>query len=157
MLKCAFVPQRSYILARQLPKQPNMRSLLLAVACCFLSIGLFAQNAPQATTIQGNVIDSSTNKPVGFATVALQNAKTHQGIKSALTKDDGSFSFKTTSTGPFELAVVFVGYKSIVMPVNGTSSDVNLGKLILQPSSNQLAEVSVTAAKRLLKLEVDRI
>jgi hypothetical protein len=142
---------------RQLPKQPNIRSLLLAVVCCFLSISAFAQNIQQTTTIHGSVIDSSTNKSIGFATVALQNAKTHQGIKSGLTKDDGSFSLKTTSAGPFELAVVFVGYKSKVMPINGSGSDVNLGKLVLLPSSNQLQEVSVTAPKPLMKQEVDRI
>src|SRR3569832_2867290 len=115
MLKCPFVPQRTAILARHLPKPSYMRSLILIIACCFLSVGLFAQSGQQTTTIQGNVIDSSTNKPIGFATVALQNAKTHQGIKSSLTKDDGSFSLKTTSTGPFELAVVFVGYRSKVV------------------------------------------
>ncbi|MBS1532367.1 MAG: TonB-dependent receptor [Bacteroidetes bacterium] len=134
-----------------------MRSLLLAVVCSFLSLSLLAQSGPQATTVQGSVIDSSTNKPVSFATVALQNAKTHQGIKSGLTKDDGSFSLKTTATGPFELAVVSIGYKSKVIPVNGAGNDVNLGKLAVSTSSNQLKEVSVTAPKPLMKQEVDRI
>ncbi|MGZ3945786.1 MAG: carboxypeptidase-like regulatory domain-containing protein, partial [Mucilaginibacter sp.] len=133
-----------------------MKSLFLTLFCTLFSLFALAQGPAPTVTIQGSVIDSSANKPVGFATVALQNAKTHQAIKSGLTKDDGSFSLKTTSTGPFELAVVFVGYKSKVIPVNG-SSDVSIGKILLQPSSNQLQEVSVTAAKPLMKQEVDRI
>jgi len=137
----------------------RMKPILPALLFCCLSVGAFAQNAPPATstTIQGAVIDSATNKPIGFVTVALQNAKTHAGIRSGLTKDDGSFSLKTNSTGPLEVALVFVGYKSKVVPVTGTDNTIDMGKLILSPSSNQLNEVSVTAARPLMKQEVDRI
>jgi len=133
-----------------------MKSLFLTLFFLVFSLLALAQGPAPTVTIQGTVIDSSASKPMGFVTVALQNAKTHQAIKSGLTKGDGSFSLKTTSAGPFELAVVFVGYKSKVIPVNG-SSDVSIGKILLQLSSNQLQEVSVTAAKPLMKQEVDRI
>jgi hypothetical protein len=151
--------QRRCILVRHMPKILCMKSLFLTLICCYISLVGVAQNAPQTvtTTIQGSVIDSATNKPIGFVTVALQNAKTHTGIKSGLTKDDGSFSLKTTSTGPFEVALVFVGYKSKVVPVTAADNAINLGKLLLSASSNQLQEVSVTAARPLMKQEVDRI
>ncbi|MFI5162072.1 MAG: outer membrane beta-barrel protein [Sphingobacteriales bacterium] len=134
-----------------------MKSLFLILLCSLFSLFALAQGTPQTVTITGNVIDSATNKPLDFVTVALQNAKTHVGIKSGLTKGDGTFSLKTTSTGPFEVALVFVGYKSKVIAVMGTDNSINLGKLLLLPSSNQLQEVSVTAAKPLMKQEVDRI
>jgi Outer membrane protein beta-barrel family/CarboxypepD_reg-like domain len=159
MLNNSSVSQRRCILVRHMPKILRMKSLFLTLICCYISLIGLAQNAPQTvtTTIQGSVIDSATNKPISFATVALQNAKTHTGIKSGLTKDDGSFSLKTNSTGPFEVALVFVGYKSKVIPVTGTDNTVNLGKLLLSASSNQLQEVSVTATRPLMKQEVDRI
>src|SRR5579863_354876 len=157
MLKYPFTSQRRCILVRHMPKQPNMRPLILTLFCSLFSLIALAQGPAQTVTIQGTVIDSSANTPMGFVTVALQNAKTHQAVKSGLTKDDGSFSLRTTSAGPFELALVFVGYKSKVIPVNGSTSDVSIGKILLQPSSNQLQEVSVTAAKPLMKQEVDRI
>ncbi len=143
---------------RHMPKILCMKSLFLILICCYISLTGLAQNTPQTvTTIQGSVTDSATNKPIGFVTVALQNAKTHTGIKSGLTKDDGSFSLKTNSAGPFEIALVIVGYKSKVVPVTGTDNAVNLGKLLLSASSNQLQGVSVTAVRPLMKQEVDRI
>jgi len=157
MLKCSFVSQRNRMLVRQLPKRSNMRLLYLTLVCLFLSLFAAAQTAPPTVTIQGTVIDSAANKPMPFVTVSLQDPKTHAGVKSALSHDDGSFSLKTTKPGPFELAFVFVGYKTRVMPVQGTGVTINMGNILLSTSSNQLKEVSVTAAKPLMKQEVDRI
>ncbi|MDB5142751.1 MAG: TonB-dependent receptor [Mucilaginibacter sp.] len=116
-----------------------------------------AQGAAQPITIQGTVIDSSINKPMGFVTVALQDAKTHAGVKSSLTKDDGTFSIKAPAGNAYEMVFVFVGYKNKIVPVNGNSATINVGKMLLSPSSGQLKEVSVTAARPLMKQEVDRI
>lgn len=157
MLKSMFSQQRTYACARLIAKQPGMRPLYLSVLGIFLSFAAFAQTAPQTITIQGTVIDSAANKPMPFVTVSLQDPKTHAGVKSALSHDDGSFSLKTTKPGPFEVAFVFVGYRSRVMPVQGTSGTISMGKILLATSSNQLKEVSVTAAKPLMKQEVDRI
>lgn len=103
------------------------------------------------------MIDSAVNKPMGFVTVALQNSKTHAGVKSGLTKDNGSFTFVAPAGNTYEVAFVFVGYKSKVLPVQATGVTVNIGKIMLSASSNQLKEVSVTAARPLMKQEVDRI
>ncbi|HTI59889.1 outer membrane beta-barrel protein [Mucilaginibacter sp.] len=134
-----------------------MRFPLLALLFCLFSSLAFSQAPPPTVTIQGNVIDSAANKPMGFVTVALQNAKTHEGIRSGLSKDNGSFSLNTNSTQPLEIAFVFVGYKSKVIPVTGTGTSIDMGKILLAPSSSQLQEVSVTAARPLMKQEVDRI
>jgi hypothetical protein len=116
-----------------------------------------AQGAAQPITIQGTVIDSAINKPMGFVTVALQDAKTHTGVKSSLTKDDGTFSIKAPAGNAYEMVFVFVGYKNKIVPVNGNGATINVGKMLLSPSSSQLKEVSVTAARPLMKQEVDRI
>ncbi|MBS1533182.1 MAG: carboxypeptidase regulatory-like domain-containing protein, partial [Bacteroidetes bacterium] len=134
-----------------------MRLLLLAAVFCFLQVSLFAQNAQPITTVQGSVIDSSTSKPIAFVTVMLRDAKSHAGVVSGLTKNDGSFSLKTTVAGPFEMALVSVGYKSTTVPLGKYGADINLGALALSASSSQLREVSVTAARPLMKQEVDRI
>ena len=116
-----------------------------------------AQNAPQTITVQGTVIDSADNKPMAFVTVALQDAKTHNGVKSGLTKDDGTFVLKPPANNTYEIVLVFVGYKNKTIPVSGTGSTINIGKVSLSASSSQLKEVSVTAARPLMKQEVDRI
>ncbi|HZY36821.1 MAG TPA: outer membrane beta-barrel protein [Mucilaginibacter sp.] len=124
---------------------------------CFFSTGLFAQNNSKTTIIRGSVIDSSTNKPMDLVTVVLQDAKSHESISSDVTKNNGGFLLKTTSTGPFELILIFVGYKNKIVPVTGSGTEINLGMLMLSASSRQLGQVSVTAAKPLMKQEVDKI
>ena len=134
-----------------------MRIFLLTLSFCLLSALAIAQNAPQTITVQGTVIDSTDNKPMAFVTVALQDAKTHNGVKSGLTKDDGTFALKPPANNSYEIVLVFVGYKNKIIPVTGTGSIINIGKVSLSASSSQLKEVAVTAARPLMKQEVDRI
>ena len=130
--------------------------LLLAFFCCLSGVAL-AQTSPQALTVKGLVLDSATNKPLGYVTVALQDAKTLQSVKGTLTKEDGSFELKSV-TGKTYLAVfASVGYANKSISISATATDVNMGKILLSASAGQLKEVSVTAVRPLMKQEVDRI
>ncbi len=88
-----------------------MKFFFLAFFFCLLYKIALPQNADPQISIQGTVIDSADNKPMGFVTVALQNAKTHAGVKSGLTKDDGTFLLRAPSGGPYQVVFVFVGYQ----------------------------------------------
>ncbi|HTE00710.1 MAG TPA: outer membrane beta-barrel protein [Mucilaginibacter sp.] len=134
-----------------------MKIFLLALFFSCLSCLAIAQGTQQTITIQGTVIDSATNKPLSFVTVALQNSKTHAGVKSALTTDDGNFTIKAPAENTYETAFVFIGYKSKIVPVTGNGATLNAGRVLLSPSTGQLKEISVTAARPLMKQEVDRI
>jgi hypothetical protein len=134
-----------------------MRIFLFLLLFCLISGLAIAQTVVQPITISGTVIDSAINKPMGFVTVALQDAKTHAGVKSSLTKDDGTFSIKAPAGNSYEIVFVFVGYRNKIMPVSGTGNAIDVGKIILSASTSQLKEVSVTAARPLMKQEVDRI
>ncbi len=131
--------------------------LLVLIFLLCLSTFAMAQNALQPITIQGTAIDSATNKPMGFVTVALQDSKTHTGVKSGLTKEDGSFSLKAPAGNSYEAILVYMGYKNKTVPVPGAGTNADLGKILLSASSSQLKEVSVSAVRPLMKQEVDRI
>jgi len=134
-----------------------MKKLLLVAFCCCLEIAALAQTAPQTITVKGMVIDSVANKPLSYVTVALQDAKTQQSVKAGLTKDDGSFALKAPVGNAYQLVLVSLGYKNKVIKINSTGSDIDAGRILLSPSSSQLKEVSVTAARPMIKQEVDRI
>jgi len=136
-----------------------MKIFLLSLFFCLLSGLAMAQSgSPQPTvTIQGTVLDSANNKPMGYVTVAVQDSKTHAAVKSGLTKDDGSFTLKAPAGDSYEAVFVFVGYRSKTIPFTTKGEAVNVGKVSLSASSSQLKEVSVTAARPLMKQEVDRI
>lgn len=135
-----------------------MKKILLAAFCCILSVVVFGQSDPAPSiTVKGTVIDSASNAPQGFVTVALQDAKTKTPVRSNLTKDDGSFELKAPATGSYQLAIVFIGYKNKLIDIKGGGPVISLGKIKLQTSSKQLNEVAVTAVKPLMQQEVDRI
>lgn len=79
-----------------------------------------AQSLPKSVTVKGKVIDSLTGKPLSYVTVALQDKMTTNILKSILTREDGSFSFKITSAKQFQLVLVFVGYKNKTALVRDT-------------------------------------
>lgn len=135
-----------------------MKNFLLAAFCCMLTVCAFGQAAPVASvTVKGIVIDSATNAPQGFVTVALQDAKTKNPVKSNLTKDNGSFELKAPAGGSYQLAAVFVGYKNKLIDVKGSGPVIDLGMIKLQTTSKQLNEVAITAVKPLMEQQVDRI
>jgi len=134
-----------------------MKKLLLVAFYCCLAMAASAQVATQTITVKGLVIDSVANKPLGYVTVALQDTKTQQSVKAGLTKDNGSFELKAPAGNTYQLVLVSIGYQNKIIKISGTGPDIDAGRILLLPSSSQLKEVSVTAARPMIKQEVDRI
>jgi len=136
-----------------------MKRLLLLAFFCYLSATVLAQTAPPIPmlTVKGITIDSTANKPLGYVTVALIDPATQQSVKAGLSKDDGSFVLKAPAGKKYRLSLVSVGYKDKIVDLNSSGDQIDAGKLLMQTSSKQLGEVSVTASRPLMKQEVDRI
>jgi len=133
-----------------------MKNLLLIFLLSFAALGVLGQT-PHVLTVKGRIIDSATQSPLGYATIALQDATTKSSVKATLSKNDGSFMLTAPGGKPYLLALAFVGYNNKVLPVTGADTVVDLGNIILSASSKQLAGVSVTAVKPLVRQEVDRL
>ncbi|WP_413666077.1 TonB-dependent receptor domain-containing protein [Mucilaginibacter sp. Mucisp86] len=142
-----------------------MKQILLTVLCCCFSTIIFAQTKTAATvatavpniTVKGIIIDSANNKPMGYVTVALQDAASKAPVKSTLAKDDGSFELKAPEGKTYQLVAVFIGYATKTIPVKLTGNTFNAGRILLSASSKQLKEVTVTAIRPVMKQEVDRL
>ncbi|RYY37692.1 MAG: TonB-dependent receptor [Sphingobacteriaceae bacterium] len=133
-----------------------MKYTLLTLFCCFLTVTLFAQTPQTGFTVKGAVIDSATNKPLDFVTVALQDVKTKEPVKSALSGTDGGFELKA-KPGEYQLVLAFIGYSNKVIKLDTGKSVIELGRIIFSSSAKQLSEVSITAVKPVMKQEVDRL
>ncbi len=128
---------------------------LLLMGCFFYFINFaFAQNKTIAIT--GTVTDSVKQTPLGYVTILLKDAS-GKAVKSTLTKDDGSFQLLNVTSATYQLNVAYVGFVAKIIQIKEASAKIDLGKIKLSPSSNQLKEVSVVAAKPIVKREVDRI
>ncbi|UEG53873.1 TonB-dependent receptor [Mucilaginibacter daejeonensis] len=133
-----------------------MKKLILTAICGCMAFIALAQ-APTAT-IKGLITDSATQKPLGLITLSLKDSAGTQGIKSTLTKADGSFEINKLPVKHYQLSVVAVGYATKTIPVNFASATMtDLGTIQLAPSNGQLKEVGVTASRPLIKQEIDRL
>ncbi|RVU01619.1 TonB-dependent receptor [Mucilaginibacter limnophilus] len=133
-----------------------MKQALLTLICCFLTTLLFGQAPQTSFSVKGIVIDSASNKPLDFVTVALQDAKTKSPVKSGLSAGDGSFELKA-KPGDYQLVLAFIGYANKVIKLDANQSAIDLGRIMFSSSAKQLNEVSITAVKPVMKQEVDRL
>jgi hypothetical protein len=133
-----------------------MKALSLTVLLSCLLCLTQAQPNHLLIHLKGTVVDSSTGKPLVFATVALQNSKTKVPVKNFLSKDDGSFELSVTDSADYQLVFAFTGYENkTVAVVHGKSMD--LGVVSLKLSDKQLKEVSVVAIRPVIKRDLDGI
>ena len=141
---------------------------LLALTFLVFSISLNAQfggfggnSGPKIKgKISGTVIDTSTNLPVGFATISLRKAGRTKIINGTLSEDNGTFSFTDINPGEYDLEISFIGYKEkIIASVETTKKkpDKNIGSVFLFPTDYLLDEVEVTAKRALIENKVDKI
>ncbi|TDO21749.1 outer membrane beta-barrel family protein [Pedobacter duraquae] len=135
-----------------------MKKLLLIFVitlCC--KINLQAQTPVAATaTLKGLVVDSVSKKPQDYITAVLK--KENIGIKTALTEPNGTFTMSKVAVGKYDLVIVAMGFKAKTIPIDVKENIVyDLGKLIISAQDNNLNEVNITAAKPVIKQEIDRI
>ncbi len=93
---------------------------------------VFSQNQ-----IQGLVTDSSTKKPLPFASII-----TNTNI-GTLTDVDGKFQIKSNIEFN-KIKVSYVGYKSITIPINSSNKYI---KIALEPATEFLNEILITATE----------
>ena len=132
-----------------------MLKFLLLAECFFYCIN-FASAQNKTISIAGTVTDSVKQTPLGYVTILLKDAS-GKAVKSTLTKDDGSFQLLNVTPAVYQLNLAYIGFVSKIIPIKEASAKIDLGKIKLTASSNQLKEVSVVAAKPLVRREVDRI
>ncbi|MEO6685967.1 MAG: carboxypeptidase-like regulatory domain-containing protein, partial [Dyadobacter sp.] len=142
-------------------KIKNISRKLLLFAMGLLSVYQLAtaQSSDKIYSIKGIVSDSVSQKKLDFITVNLLSDKGIP-IKADYTKTDGSFSFTTLPFQKYAIVLIGVGYKNKTINIefsDSTKRNVDLGILILTSQIVGLKEVKVTAAKQIVKQEVDRI
>jgi len=130
---------------------------LISLFCFSIFFNLAAEAQSTTGTIKGSVIDSATNKPIDFMTVALK--RDNAVIKTVVVNNAGDFSFEKMAPGQYTVTAIAIGYnaKNIPVVLNPANGPADLGNILMVSQSNNLKEVSVTADRPLIKQEIDRI
>ncbi|QIP14838.1 TonB-dependent receptor [Spirosoma aureum] len=119
-----------------------------------------AEETPKGNgKIAGILVDSTSGKPVEFATVALINVKTNKPIDGTTSDAKGHFALTKLAPGDYRLQYSFIGYKNLDSKPFTVSkgTDLNLGSVKIQADVRTLGEVTVTGQAALIEEKVDRL
>ncbi|MBD2757060.1 outer membrane beta-barrel protein [Spirosoma validum] len=119
-----------------------------------------ADDAPKGNgKVSGLLIDSTSGKPVEFATIALINVKTNKPIDGTTSDAKGHFALTKLAPGDYRLQYSFIGYKNLdskqFTVAKGT--DLNMGSVKLPADVRTLGEVVVTGQAAVIEEKVDRL
>jgi outer membrane receptor protein involved in Fe transport len=164
-----------------------MRKLLLLTFLMFTSVG-FAQHGgrrggmsqrqmdpakvPKIGVVYGTVVDSTTNTPIPYASIAIVNLRSGTILTGGLSKEDGEFYVKEIPLGRHKVVVEYIGYKKqelgpfTFMPFGKNQTEYNLETIAMVQTSLQMAGIDVegerpmfiqTAEKRVFNVEKNTI
>lgn len=127
-------------------KLSSFITFLLLLNC---TAQVFAQNL----NITGQVFENKRNESLPFTQVALFQKESNAPLNGTLTDDTGHFSLPVLAKTTYRIQIQFLGYESYISEIQIDTNSVDLGKLILQPSAQNLAEIMVTAEKKTIGKE----
>lgn len=134
---------------------PGIMAVLLAVN------PLFSQN-PQnfSCRVEGIAVDSVSAETIPYATVSISEVPTPEVyLKRIASGPNGEFAMEVTKTGDYLLHLESVGMAKLTREIKIVAGQkvLRLGKLLMIPSGKNLTEVTVTATKPLVKVDLDKI
>jgi outer membrane receptor protein involved in Fe transport len=124
-----------------------------------LSLHTYAEGENPEGKIKGTVLDSRMKEPVEFATVALYDVETNELITGSITDFLGHFKIEQPGAGEYYLIVSFIGFeekKTERFYLDVDRKNLNLGKIIINPSANDLEEVEIVAKKSPIEYRIDK-
>ncbi|TAE25408.1 MAG: TonB-dependent receptor [Cytophagales bacterium] len=119
-----------------------------------------SQDMPKGNgKIAGVLVDSTSGRPVEFATIALIDTKTNKPVDGTTSDLNGKFFLGKLAPGSFRLQYSFIGYKTIdSAPITiAKGTDLNVGAVKLPADVRVLGEVTVTGQAAVIEEKVDRL
>lgn len=140
----------------------TLPALLLAFMLLALPDAVRAQIIPETNgngTITGIIVDSTSGKPVEFASIALVDVSTKKTIDGTIADEKGAFTLTKLPEGDFRLLISFVGYreKTVTRLTLTRKQELNLGSIKLAADVRTLKEVQVVGQTAMVEEKVDRL
>jgi len=134
-----------------------MNRILLVFALSLVgNFALYAQPKNITAAIKGIVIDSASKKSQDYVTIALKKENTV--LRTTLTAADGSFLLSKVAPGQYTLVIAAMGFTSKTIQISiDKEQTYDLGSINIFSQTSNLKEVSVTAARPIIKQDIDRI
>ena len=112
----------------------------------------------QKFSLNGKLVDS-LNNPLPAATVMLLNHADSSLVSFAVTNQSGQFALQNITRKEYLFRATYVGLKNYVQKIwpFGDARDIDLGTIMMQPLSTELAAVEISAERAPVVIKHDTI
>lgn len=110
-------------------------------------------------TVTGRIVDGQSSRPVEYANVVLLDTITRKMATGTVSDSNGMFRLTDVPAGVYFLEYSFIGYdkkRSPVITIDRKRIKVDLGTMMLQPSSVAMNEVTITGERNMMITRIDR-
>ena len=96
-------------------------------------------------SVSGQLLDAQTQETLPFANISVHDSENNSLLTGAITDDNGRFEIDGLSLGKYKLYFSFIGYITTeqTLVAGGLNTIFDLGKIPLEPSTENLEEVEV--------------
>ena len=141
-----------------------MRTKIIYLLLAWLMLtNLFAQSGNTSNAgykISGCVLDSVSNESVPYATLRITYADSlKKAIHSFVCDENGNFTAKVAKPGNYLLLVESVGKIKLIryFTLEGQRNEIDLGELLMKENVQKIKEVTVSAQRPLVKVDIDKL
>ncbi|HPT30975.1 MAG TPA: TonB-dependent receptor [Prolixibacteraceae bacterium] len=130
-----------------------MFKIFSSAVLMLFSLGVYAQ-----TTLSGRILSADDHQPLFNATIAVLKAGAGTLVTGTMSNDQGRFTVMNLTPGEYDVNISFIGYQSIKRQIlSGTlNKTLDMGNIFLEPSSQDLGEVSVTGQKQAVSATLEK-
>lgn len=124
----------------------------------FIAVGLSGQNK-NTGKITGTIVEKSNGNPVEYASIQLMKISDQTPVEGTVSDTKGNFSIGNIPLGEYSLMVSFMGFEKLQLPnfrLTKEQPSLNLGKIMLQPSSVAVEEVTVEGKRSSYTQTIDK-
>lgn len=138
-----------------------MKRLITTILLSIIVVmSMSAQNKNVAYRVQGEAVDSLTQKGEPYATISIyKEGAEEKPVAMAVTDVNGKFYVESKGEGKYVFVLSSMGRNTIrrAFQVEQGKKIVNIGRLLLTDSKTELKGVEVVAYKPLVKADVDKL
>jgi len=132
-----------------------MSSLIRAhKSVIFVFVILFSLPSRGQTIITGSVEGPGGTGPLEYASVIASNGRKICGF--GVSDENGTFSLRLYEEGKYSISILYTGYESRVIDIAYKEGELNLGRITLCESKDQITEAKIIS-RSLFKRESDRL
>lgn len=113
----------------------------------------------RAGRIKGIIIEAGSSQPMEYANIAIYNNTDSSLVTGGITNSQGQFDISGLAYGQYYLEANFIGYEKKSFSgvrVAASRSTVDVGSMVLSPSSQEIGGVEVVADRQRVEYKIDK-